>query len=143
VRWAQIARHWDAYERAFAGFDPARVALFDQDDLERILREPGILRMRKKVAASVANAKALLMIQEDFGSFHAYAASFLDYAALAKDMKKRFSFMGDMNVWYVLFRAGEAVPRFETWIGTIAGEHPRMREMVERARAQGSSPETR
>jgi hypothetical protein len=46
-----------------------------------------------------------------------------------------------MNVWYVLFRCGEPVPRFEPWVKTIKGEHPRMREMVERARAQGRSCE--
>ncbi len=59
----------------------------------------------------------------------------------SKDFKKRFAFMGEMNVWYFLFRTGEAVPRFESWVETIPGEHPRMREMVERARAAGRSPE--
>jgi hypothetical protein len=44
-------------------------------------------------------------------------------------------------VWYFLFRVGEPVPRFETWVQTIPGDHPRMREMVERARACGCSPE--
>jgi hypothetical protein len=49
--------------------------------------------------------------------------------------------MGDMNVWYFLFRTGERVPAFESWVQTIRGDHPRMREMVERARLQGRSPE--
>jgi len=49
--------------------------------------------------------------------------------------------MGDMNVWYVLFRTGHAVPRFEEWVSTIPGDHPRMREMVELARATGRSRE--
>lgn len=49
--------------------------------------------------------------------------------------------MGDMNVWYFLFRANRPVPRFESWVTTIPGEHPRMREMVEQARRQGRSPE--
>lgn len=141
VSWAQIARRWGAYRRAFFLFDVARIAAFDDLDNERVLDEPGILRAPKKVIATVRNARALLDIASSLGSFSTYARSFTSYAALARDMKKRFSFMGDMNVWYVLFRVGEPVPRFDSWVTTIRGEHPRMREMVELARAQGRSPE--
>lgn len=49
--------------------------------------------------------------------------------------------MGDMNVWYFLFRVHEPVPQFEHWVKTIPGEHPRMQEMVEQARAAGASRE--
>jgi len=141
VKWSQIADRWDAYRFAFADFDVAQVASFDTLDAERALAQPGVLRVPRKVRATIANARALLALERDFGTFHAYAASFSNYAALAKDMKKRFAFLGDMNVWYVLFRCGEAVPRFEPWVATIPGEHPRMREMVELARSQGRSPE--
>ncbi len=141
VSWAQIAAHWDAYGRAFADFDPARVAAFTEIDAARALEEPGVLRSPRKVRAIVANAAALVRLLAEFGSLHGYASSFADYASLAKDVKKRFAFMGDMNAWYVLFRLGEPVPRFEAWVTTIPGEHPRMREMVERARAAGRSSE--
>ena len=141
VSWAQIARTWDAYERAFDSFDPAVVAAFDSTDVDRILAEPGILRMPRKVHATIANARALVEIAREFGSFSAYAASFAEYAALESDMRRRFSHLGEMNVWYVLFRCGLPVPRFEPWVATIKGDHPRMREMVELARTQGRSPE--
>jgi len=141
VAWSQIARHWGAYRRAFAEFDPARVASFDPLDVERVLSEPGILRMPRKVHATVKNAQALIDVEREAGSFANYLDSFPTYAALARDMKKRFSFMGDMNVWYLLFRTGHPVPQFETWVTTIPGEHPRMREMVELARTQGRSRE--
>jgi 3-methyladenine DNA glycosylase Tag len=141
VRWSQIAEHWDAYRLAFAEFDPNRVALYDDLDVERVLATAGILRMPKKVHAVIKNARALLETEREFASLTAYLGSFETYAALAKDFKKRFSFMGEMNVWYFLFRTGRPVPRFETWVATIPGEHPRMREMVERARQAGRSPE--
>lgn len=141
VKWAQIAEHWDAYREAFAQFDIAQVAAFDALDTERVLDRPGILRVMRKVKATVANAQALATIERERGSFHDYVASFDDYALLAKDLKKRFAFLGDMNVWYVLFRCGEPVPRFEPWVETIRGEHPRMREMVVLAREQGRSSE--
>ena len=141
VRWSQIAEHWDAYRLAFAEFDPARVAAYDDLDVERVLATVGILRMPKKVNAVVRNARALLETEREFGSLGGYLRSFDSYATLAKDFRKRFAFMGEMNVWYFLFRTGEPVPRFETWVTTIPGEHPRMREMVERARQAGRSPE--
>jgi hypothetical protein len=141
VRWKQIAEHWDAYRAAFEDFDVARVAAYGELDVERVLATPGVLRVRRKIAATVANAAALLQAEREHGSVRNYLRSFDSYQGLVKDVKKRFSFMGDMNVWYFLFRTGEAVPRFEPWVATIAGEHPRMREMVERARSCGRSPE--
>ncbi|MBV8375038.1 MAG: DNA-3-methyladenine glycosylase I [Candidatus Eremiobacteraeota bacterium] len=141
VKWQQIADHWTAYRGAFAGFDPGRVALFDDLDVERVLATPGILRMPRKVHATIANAKAMVEADRKFGGFASYLRSFDSYAALARDIKQHFSFMGDMNVWYLLFRVGEPVPRFEGWVTTIRGDHPRMKEMVDRARAAGRSRE--
>lgn len=132
VSWRQIAQHWGAYVRAFEGFACARVAAFDNTDIENALATPGVLRSPRKVRAVVANARALVELDLKPGGIPAYLRSFPDYAALAKDFKKRFSFMGDMNVWYVLFRIGEPVPNFEQWVQTIPGDHPRMREMVVR-----------
>ncbi|HZY99594.1 MAG TPA: DNA-3-methyladenine glycosylase I [Candidatus Baltobacteraceae bacterium] len=140
VAWKQIAAHWEAYRAAFAGFDPAAVARFNEFDVERVLEMTGILRMPRKVHATIRNAGELARIESE-GGIAAYLRGFDSYAALAKDFKKRFAFMGDMNVWYFLFRVGEPVPRFETWVTTIPGSHPRMHEMVERAREQGRSRE--
>ncbi|MBV8333237.1 MAG: DNA-3-methyladenine glycosylase I [Candidatus Eremiobacteraeota bacterium] len=141
VKWQQIADHWPAYRIAFMDFDPTLVATYDDLDLERVLAMPGILRMPRKVRATIANAKALLDAERQFGSLPQYLRSFDSYAALAKDFKKRFAFMGDMNVWYFLFRVGEPVPRFDAWVESIPGKHPRMREMVDLARAAGKSRE--
>lgn len=141
VAWKQIAQHWEAYEQAFLGFDPVRVAAFDEFDVERVLATAGVLRMPRKVRAVIANAQALIETEREYGTIDAYLKAFDSYEALAKDFKRRFSFMGDLNVWYVLFRTGRPVPRFDAWVETIRGDHPRMREMVERARAAGRSPE--
>ena len=140
VAWKQIAEHWEAYGQAFSGFDPEVVARYDDFDVERVLETPGILRMPRKVHATIKNARELARVEREGGILN-YLRSFDSYAALAKDFKKRFAFMGDMNVWYFLFRVGEPVPRFETWVTTIPGKHPRMQEMVARARARGQSHE--
>jgi 3-methyladenine DNA glycosylase Tag len=141
VSWKQIAAHWDAYRTAFLAFDPALVAAYDDLDVERVLATPGVLRMPRKVRATIENAKALQAVEREFGGINVYLRSFDSYAALANDIKKRFTLMGDLNVWYFLFRVSERVPKFEAWVKTIRGDHPRMREMVERARSEGRSAE--
>jgi DNA-3-methyladenine glycosylase I len=141
VSWKQIADKWDAYREAFANFDPVRVAAYDDLDVERVLATPGILRMPRKVRATIANANELLEAGSEHDGIKNYLGSFESYEALAKDLKRRFAFMGDLNVWYFLFRTGETVPRFESWAMAIRGDHPRMREMVDRARHEGRSPE--
>ena len=67
VAWKQIASNWEAYRDAFAGFDPVKVAQFSEFDVERILETPGILRMQRKVRATIANANALVEIERQLG----------------------------------------------------------------------------
>jgi DNA-3-methyladenine glycosylase I len=134
VSWAQIARHWTSYREAFFNFDVPRIASFDEGDVERIMLAPGILHSSRKIRATIANAQRLLELEAGHGGFANYIHSFDGYPSLAKDLKRRFAFMGEMNTWYFLFRVGEPVPEFEAWVATIPGDHPRMREMVERAR---------
>jgi 3-methyladenine DNA glycosylase Tag len=141
VRWKQIADNWGAYRVAFEDFDVPRVSAYDDLDVDRILATPGVLRMRKKVLATIANARAIGLIEREYGDVPAYLRSLASYDELAADLRKRFALMGEMNVWYFLFRVGEPVPRFEKWVETIRGDHPRMLEMVLQARANGSSPE--
>ena len=141
LNWQMIAERWDAFERAFEHFGAQRVANYNEADIDRILRVDGMLKSSKKVRATVKNAQTLVELDRAHGGLRNYLRSFAGYDALAKDIRRRFKFMGDMNVWYFLFRAREPVPRFEDWVKTIRGEHPRMREMVEKARAAGVSTE--
>jgi hypothetical protein len=137
VSWAMIENKWPGYLEVFEGFDPRRVAAFSAGDIERAGNDPRIVRTRKKVAATVENARTMLSLEAEYGTFRNYLRSFDSYAALSKDFRKRFAFAGELSVWYFLFRVGERVPRFEEWERTIEGDHPRMREMVALARSQG------
>ena len=137
VSWAMIAQRWEAFRRAFSDFDVGRVATFDDVDIDRALQE-NILRSPKKVRATIANAQTILALDQQYGAFKAYLHAFPNYDELCADIRKRFKFMGAMNVWYFLFRVGEDVPPFEEWVKTIPGDHPRMQEMVERARREGT-----
>jgi DNA-3-methyladenine glycosylase I len=69
LSWLVVLRKRGGYRRAFAGFDPRRVARFDRARIARLLRDPGIVRNRLKIESAVLNARAFLAVQREFGSF--------------------------------------------------------------------------
>jgi DNA-3-methyladenine glycosylase I len=77
LSWETILRKRDAYREAFVGFDPSRIARFSPSRIERLLANPGIVRNRLKIASTVGNAKAVLRVQREFGSFDAYIWGFV------------------------------------------------------------------
>lgn len=120
LSWYTILRKRENYRRAFAGFDPKKVARYDDRKVDALLRDPGIIRNRRKVEAAINNARRFLAVQEEFGSFDAYIWRFVDgrpivneirsledfpaqspeSAALSKDMKKRgFRFVGPVILY--------------------------------------------
>lgn len=124
LSWATILRKRPRYRELFAGFDPARVARFTAARVDRILKDPGIVRNRAKVESAVSNARAFLRVQREFGSFHAYLRRFADAArrkrprshkqipttspqaqALSKDLRARgFGFVGP-TICYAFMQA--------------------------------------
>jgi 3-methyladenine DNA glycosylase Tag len=130
MRWALIDSKWENFREAFANFDVAKVASFTEADIDRLSEDPGIIRSRKKIEGTVKNAQTILALDKDYRGFRNYLHSKKSYEELSADMKKRFKFFGELNVYYFLFRVQEPVPPFEEWVQTIEGDHPRMREMV-------------
>jgi DNA-3-methyladenine glycosylase I len=141
LSWAFMAARWEQFVAAFDGFSVARVSAYGESDVERLMETDGIVHSRSKIEATIHNARALLAIEREFGSVAAYVARFADYDALWNDAKARFKFLGDLNCYYWLFRTGAPVPRFEQWMTRQEKDHPRMREMVERGRTNGTSTE--
>ena len=137
LSWKLIESKWPAYLRAFEDFDPVRVAHYGEADVERIMTDGGVVRTRKKIVATIENAKALLRLDGEHAGFATYLRSFATYEELAADLHAQFAFLGPLSVYYFTFLVGERVPRFEVWERTVAGDHPRMRETVARARANG------
>ena len=77
LSWYTILKKRENYRRAFEGFDPKRVANYDQRTVRSLLADPGIVRNRLKVNAAVQNAKAFVNVQEEFGSFDEYVWRFV------------------------------------------------------------------
>ena len=95
LSWETVLRKRDAFRRAFVNFNPARVANFTSKDVTRLMNDEAIIRNRAKIDAAIGNAKALAVLQKEFGSFDRYVWEFDDKDALSKDLKKRgFRFVG-------------------------------------------------
>jgi DNA-3-methyladenine glycosylase I len=120
LSWITILRKRENYRKAFAGFDARKVARFDRRKVERLLRDEGIIRNRQKIEAAIANARAFLRVQKQFGSFDAFIWDFIDGTpirnrwrqmsqlpaktplseTISKDLKQRgFKFVGPTIVY--------------------------------------------
>jgi DNA-3-methyladenine glycosylase I len=92
LNWAMILRKREAFRRAFQNFEPARVARFAARDVERLLRDPAIVRNRLKIEAAVNNARRFLEVQKEFGSFDRYIWAFVG----GKTVKSRLRSFAEM-----------------------------------------------
>ena len=127
LSWSTILHRREGYRRAFAGFDPARVARFTPARMAKLVQDTGIIRNRLKIEAAVSNARAFLEIQAAVGSFDAYVWQFVDGRplvnrwrhqsevpatspvsdALSRDMKKKgFRFVGSTTLYAHLQATG-------------------------------------
>jgi DNA-3-methyladenine glycosylase I len=78
LSWSTILRKRENYRKAFAGFDPIKVARFDARKRAALMRDPGIVRNRLKIEATVANARQVLAVRKEHGSLAAYLWQFVD-----------------------------------------------------------------
>lgn len=129
LSWITILRKRENYRQAYANFDYQEVARFDAQKVEELLANPGIVRNRRKIEASVKSAQAFLRVQDEFGSFDAYIWRFVggtpkvnrwtslpelpaktpESVALSNDLIKRgFAFVGP-TICYAFMQAGGMV----------------------------------
>ena len=119
LSWLTVLRKRQAFRAAFRGFDPEVVARFTARDESRLLRDPGIIRNRAKIDATINNARRLGDVVKEFGSFAAYAWQYEpktrqkslgptpEAVALSKDMRKRgWTFVGPTTVHSFMESAG-------------------------------------
>lgn len=89
LSWSTILNKRDAFRVAFQGFDPVKIAKFDEADVERLLADPGIVRSRSKIEATINGAKAYIAMEEVGDSFSAFCWSFVDGKPLVSDGRER------------------------------------------------------
>jgi len=113
--WQVIENKWPNFQKAFAEFDIDSIAAFDDDDLERLLTDTGIVRNGRKIEATIKNAHQLKTLRNEFGSFHDYLRTLdeLDYQKKSKELQKRFSHLGKTGTFTFLWCVAEPVPDWE------------------------------
>ncbi|MDA3957647.1 DNA-3-methyladenine glycosylase I [Oceanispirochaeta sp.] len=115
LSWITILKRRETYRLAYKGFDPQVIASWGEEDVLRLLQDPGVIRNRRKIESSINNARCFLVVKEEFGSFSDYYWHFQEgrpilnnwekeeqipaltslSEIISKDMKKRgFSFLG-------------------------------------------------
>ena len=125
LSWDTVLQKRARYREVFDDFDPEKVARYDARKVRMLLRDPGIIRNRLKIAAAIGNARAFLLLQEEFGSFDAYIWQFVggrprqnawkshkrvpaqttESDAMSKDLKKRgLRFVGS-TICYAFMQA--------------------------------------
>src|SRR2546430_13866403 len=125
LSWNTILNKRENYRKAFDGFRPEKIARYGKRDVQRLLRNDGIVRNRLKIAAAIENAKSFLDVQEEFGTFDAYLWSFVggkpiqnrwrvltdvpartaESDAMSRDLSRRgFKFVGS-TICYALIQA--------------------------------------
>src|SRR5437867_9109229 len=77
LSWLTILKKREGYRRAFGGFDPKRVARYGEARVRRLLADPGIVRNELKVRAAIKNARAVLAVQAEFGTFDRFIWEFV------------------------------------------------------------------
>ena len=126
LSWQIVLRKRANYRKSFAGFDPAKVARYDRRKAKALMADPGIVRNRLKIEATISNARAFLQVQKEWGSFSDYIWSFVggsplkrpwvgkhppastaESDAMSKDLKKRgFRFVGSTICYAFMQAAG-------------------------------------
>lgn len=92
LSWRTILHKRKNFKKAFANFDPAKIAKFSKKDINRLLQDAGIIRNRLKILATINNAKIYLEIKKEYKTFDKYIWQFVDY----KPIQNKFKKMGDI-----------------------------------------------
>ncbi len=110
-----------AYREAFEGFDVEKVADLEPPDVDRLAGDTRIVRNRKKIDATVHNARTMLDLEAEHGSFKRYLRSHGGFDQTVADLRRSFRFLGETGAYYFLYVVGEPVPSHEEWLASHPG----------------------
>lgn len=122
ISWQVVNNKWPGIHDAFRGFDHRKVASLTEAEISELCADPSVIRNRRKIVAIVDNARLMLDLEEEHGSFKNYLRSHGDFEKTVADLRKRFKFLGEMGAFYFLYVAGEEVPDYETWCASRGRE---------------------
>jgi 3-methyladenine DNA glycosylase Tag len=116
ISWRVVEAKWPGTRAAMFDFDPAHLADLTPDDVDRLAQDQRLVRNRRKIEATIANAETMLELEREYGGFKRYLESFGDFDATVADLVKRFKYLGNTGAYYFLHVVGEKVPPHEVWM---------------------------
>ncbi|MBI3115794.1 MAG: DNA-3-methyladenine glycosylase I [Thaumarchaeota archaeon] len=107
LNWSVVEKKWPNFRRAFAEFLPSKVSRFSGSETRTLMKDSGIVRNERKIAATTYNAGQFLNLQKEFGSFRKYLDSFgKNEKRLLDDIQDRFQHLGASTARMFLWSAG-------------------------------------
>ena len=116
MSWRVIEAKWDGFREAFADFDPATIAAFTGNDVDRLAEDTRIVRNRRKIEATITNAETLLTLDGERGGFSGWLRSHAGFDDTVAALRGEFRFLGDTGSYFFLYVVGERVPPHEEWM---------------------------
>ena len=112
--WPVVRQKWDNFQKAFDGFEVAKVATYGVEEITRLFNDSGIIRNRRKILGTVENARTIMGLSQEHGSFWSYLRSMdhLDYHQRVKELTGQFRGLGRTGAFVFLHCVDEPTPNW-------------------------------
>ena len=118
ISWRVVESKWPGVREAMREFDPQTIATLGEPELDELAQDSRMIRHRRKLSAITANARRMLDLEDEHGSFQGYLRSHGSFEATLRAIRKDFKYMGDSGTYHFLYTVGEEVPPYEVWCAT-------------------------
>ena len=118
MSWRVIESKWPGIREALRNFDVHAVATLGDRDIDDLVQDTRVIRNRRKLEAIVNNARRMIDLEDQHGSFRDYLRSHPNFEATVAALRKDFKFLGNMGCYFLLYSVGEDVPSHEDWMAS-------------------------
>jgi 3-methyladenine DNA glycosylase Tag len=115
ISWVVVRAKWPGIRAALRGLDPERLVTLSPDEIDALCTDPRLIRNRRKIEATVENARRMLELADQHAGFGEYLRSHGGFEETVADLRRHFKFLGDFGAYYFLYVVDESVPDYEVW----------------------------
>lgn len=113
ISWVVVRAKWPGIRAALRGLDPERLVTLSPDEIDALCTDPRLIRNRRKIEATVENARRMLELADQHAGFGEYLRSHGGFEETVADLRRNFKFLGDFGAYYFLYVVGQEVPSHE------------------------------
>ncbi len=123
ISWRVVESKWPGIRVALQGFDTEKTSKLSKSDLDKLVKDTRVIRNRRKLEAIVENARTMIRLEKEHGSFRNYLRANKSFEEVTKDLRKHFKFLGEIGSYHFLYVVGEKVPSYEKWCASSGRKH--------------------